>query len=172
MGNAFFLIGDISSNGGFSIAMLVSQRESIWICQTVKPWNWTSVWMCRFCGRNEFLELAQGCRFEAGKVAWTSSKECAQPWKLTWNLTTIQLKRLVWGCVFLGCGFIFWMFTPTWGHDPIWLIFFNGWNQQLGYQMEQSGCHNQTFSQLEVDAYFTLSNDRAFATLHVRLYLL
>ena len=34
----------------------------------------------------------------------------------------------------LGGGFqIFFMFTPTWGNDPIWLIFFRWvWNRQLG----------------------------------------
>ena len=95
-----------------------------------------------FCGRKQFLE-AQGCRFEAGNVAWTRSKECIFGW---WNN---------------------FLFTSTWGNDPIRLRFFN-WVEttRLGHQMEQSVCHNQTLSQLQVDAY------RAFATLQVRLYLL
>ena len=28
---------------------------------------------------------------------------------------------------------IFFIFTPTWGHDPIWLFFQMGWNHQLGF---------------------------------------
>ena len=34
---------------------------------------------------------------------------------------------------------IFFMFTPTWGNDPIWLIFFQrGWNHQLDEQWQKS----------------------------------
>ena len=71
-------------------------------------------------------------------IFWSGEKE--QQGDVTWFLFNKKKLQLIIGIPRWWFQ-IFFMFTPIWGNDPIWLVFFRWvgstiWNHQLGYSLD------------------------------------
>ena len=105
--------------------LAVSFRECIYTQVFSDQFGWIHATCCGWFGRqyaaNTFRFLTSSSKHIVGHVV----------------LAKIYVDVLMGWCglfISLGGGFIFFMFTPTWGNDWIWLIFFNlCWNHHVTY---------------------------------------
>ena len=105
--------------------LAVSFRECIYTQVFSDQFGWIHATCCGWFGRqyaaNTFRFLTSSSKHIVGHVV----------------LAKIYVDVLMGWCglfISLGGGFIFFMFTPTWGNDWIWLIFFNlCWNHHVIY---------------------------------------